>query len=154
MIKMNFTDLEYRLLKYLLKNGGRPDEIDISPFLKKNIKTEFQFIYSRLEHNLNTSGFAKIRVFQKLDENRLPYSIFLGTLTENGKIYLEQRFEKKRKSLDSERFFYNSHYKCNYLCGFISCFSREFKKECGFRESGVSIGTGRDSIKFSFRFFR
>ena len=69
----NFKDLEYSLLKYLLKNGGRPDEIDISPFLKKNIKTDFQFVYSRLEHNLNASGLAKIRVFQKKDEKNLPY---------------------------------------------------------------------------------
>lgn len=89
----NFIDLEYGLLKYLLKNGGRPDEIDIFPFLKKNIKTDFQFVYSRLEHNLNTSGLAEIRVFQKKDEKNLPYSMFLGTLTENGKIYLEKSFE-------------------------------------------------------------
>ena len=58
-----------------------------------------------MEHNLNTSGFAKIRVFQKLDENRLPYSIFLGTLTENGKIYLEQRFEKKENRWIQRGFF-------------------------------------------------
>ncbi len=91
----NFKDLEYSLLKYLLKNGGRPDEIDISPFLKKNIKTDFQFVYSRLEHNLNASGLAKIRVFQKKDEKNLPYSMFLGTLTENGKIYLEESFKNR-----------------------------------------------------------
>lgn len=99
MKKINFPDLEYRLLKYLLKNGGRPDEIDISPFLKKYAKTNFQFIYTRLEHNVNNSGFAKIRVFQRLGENHLPYSEFLGTLTDDGKIYLEEMAEKNENRL-------------------------------------------------------